>query len=109
SHSDWVIGGLGLVWVLNDYGFILRATTLLYPNKRRNSSADFAGPRNKSDITATQSAPASITDLQFPRLIPPIATSSLDVDRRAWRTPANPTTGSGFFLLDVSNTGPMAT
>ena len=52
----------------------------LYPNMRKNSSADLRGSRIKSDITATASAPASMTDREFSRVIPPIATSGLRVN-----------------------------
>jgi hypothetical protein len=76
---------------------------------RKKSSADFLGSRIKSDITATESAPASITDRQLARLMPPIATSGFRVKDLAWRTPSRPTTGSGLALLAVANTGPMAT
>ena len=48
---------------------------------RKNSSADLRGSRNRSDITATESAPASITEAAFARVIPPIATSGLRVKR----------------------------
>jgi hypothetical protein len=75
---------------------------------RKNSSADLRGSRNKSDITATESAPASMTDRQLARVMPPIATSGLPVNARAWRTPSRPMTGSGVALLAVENTGPMA-
>ena len=53
----------------------------LYPRIRKNSSADLPGSRTRSDITATESAPASITDWQFARVIPPIATSGFRVSR----------------------------
>src|SRR5579872_7071405 len=62
----------------------------LYPRILKNSSADLRGSRTRSDITATESAPASITDRQFARVMPPIATSGLRVSSRARRTPANP-------------------
>ena len=75
------------------------ASSRLYPNIRKNSSADLRGSRIKSDITATASAPASMTDRQFPRVIPPMATSGLRVNARARRTPSRPITGSGFALL----------
>src|SRR5436305_8379771 len=75
---------------------------------RKNSSADLHGPSNRSDITATESAPASITERQFARVIPPIATNGLRVKARAARTPSSPITGSGFNLADVAKTGPMA-
>ena len=65
---------------------------------RKNSSADLRGSRIKSDITATASAPASMTDRQFSRVIPPIATSGLRVNALAWRTPSRPITGSGLRL-----------
>src|SRR5712692_4368356 len=80
----------------------------LYLKTRKNSSADLRGSRNRSDITATESAPASMTDAAFPRVIPPIATSGLRVNWRAQRTPSSPTTGSGLSLLAVSNTAPIA-
>ena len=79
------------------------------PRCAKNSSADLRGSRNKSDITATESAPASITDRALARVIPPIATSGLRVNCRARRTPSKPTTGSGHSLLAVANTGPIAT
>ena len=41
------------------------ACSRLYPNIRKNSSADLRGSRNKSDITATASAPAAMTSPQF--------------------------------------------
>ena len=37
--------------------------------------------------------------------MPPIATNGLVVSDRARRTPLSPTTGSGFNLLEVANTG----
>ena len=45
-------------------GRLARARQLngLYPNMRKNSSADLRGSRTKSDMTATESAPASITE-----------------------------------------------
>ena len=52
---------------------------------RKNSSADFRGSRSKSDMTATESAPASITETALTRVIPPIATSGLRVRARARR------------------------
>src|SRR6266496_5887974 len=76
----------------------------LYLKMRKNSSADLHGSRNRSDITATESAPASRTDAAFARVIPPIATRGLRVNCRARRTPSSPTTGSGLSLLDVENT-----
>ena len=55
---------------------------------RKNSSADLWGSRTRSDITAIESAPASITEKQFWRVIPPIAIKGLRVSSRARRTPA---------------------
>src|SRR5580658_1430925 len=81
---------------------------LPYLRMRKNSSADLRGSRNRSDITATESAPASITEAAFARVIPPIATRGLRVSARARRTPSRPTTGSGLSLLEVENTGPIA-
>ena len=54
-----------------------KAAFRLYPNIRKNSSADLRGSRIKSDITATESAPASMTDRQLSRVIPPMATNGL--------------------------------
>ena len=80
----------------------------LYPNMRKNSSADLRGSRNKSDITATESAPASMTDAAvLPRD---------SADRDQWLACQFPRAahsfksddGSGFSLLGVANTGPMA-
>src|SRR5580692_545241 len=53
---------------------------LPYLRMRKNSSADLRGSRNRSDITATESAPASITEAAFARVIPPIATRGLRVN-----------------------------
>ena len=75
-------------------------TDLPYLRMRKNSSADLRGSRNRSDITATESAPAAMTEAAFVRVIPPIATSGLRVKARARRTPSSPTTGSGFSLLE---------
>ncbi len=55
-------------------GELLGLRRLLYPKMRKNASADLPGSGNKSDITATESAPASITERQLSRVIPPIAT-----------------------------------
>ena len=55
----------------------------LYLNMRKNSSADLRGSRIKSDITATASAPASMTERQLSRVIPPIATRGLRVNALA--------------------------
>src|SRR4030088_2928634 len=85
-----------------------RVSHRLYLNIRKNSSADFRGSFTKSEITATESAPASMTDWQVARVIPPIATNGLRVRERAWRTPSSPITGSGLALLNVPNTGPTA-
>src|SRR5258708_23636642 len=80
----------------------------LYPRTLKNSSADLPGSRNKSDITATASAPASMTERPLARVMPPIATSGLRVSSLARRTPSSPTTGSGLALLVVAKMGPMA-
>src|SRR5437879_1739486 len=45
---------------------------------------------NSAPITATESAPASITLRAFARVIPPIATIGFFVSARARRTPSNP-------------------
>src|SRR5580658_6107183 len=87
--------------------FFARAVQL-YPRTFKNSSADLRGSRNKSDITATESAPASITDRALARVMPPMATSGLHVNSLARRRPSRPTTGSGFALLAVAKIGPMA-
>src|SRR5579871_2061290 len=88
---------------------LLKRPEELYRKMRKNSSADLRGSRNKSEITATESAPASIIEAAFPRVIPPIATRGLRVRLRTRRTPSRPTTGSGFCLLEVAKTGPIAT
>jgi hypothetical protein len=59
-------------------------------------------------ITATESAPASITLRAFSRVIPPIATSGLPVNSLARRTPSKPIIGSASSLVPVANTGPTA-
>src|SRR5580698_3375275 len=87
--------------------FFARAVQL-YPRTFKNSSADLRGSRNKSDITATESAPASMIDRALERVMPPIATRGLLVSSLARRTPSSPTVESGFTLLLVSKTGPMA-
>src|SRR5581483_3354431 len=78
---------------------LARVSSQLYPNTRKNSSADLRGSDNRSDITATASAPISSTAAAFWRVIPPMATSGFRVNDRALRTPCNPTNGSGFSLL----------
>src|ERR1700694_5754469 len=77
----------------------------LYLNILKNSSADLPGSSNKSDITATASAPAPITDRALARVIPPIATSGLRVSSLARRMPSSPTTGAGFAFLVFAETG----
>src|SRR5207237_10051273 len=99
---------VGLVSMFTTVLQWLLAAPRLYRKILRSSSADLHGPSNRSDITATESAPASITERQFARVIPPIATNGLRVKARAARTPSSPITGSGFNLADVAKTGPMA-
>src|SRR3954470_6737974 len=103
--SQSVAGRDGLVSRLISDGV---QASRLYLNTRKNSSADLRGSLIKSAMTATESAPASITERQFARVIPPMATSGLWVNERASRTPSGPITGSGRSLLLVANTGPMA-
>src|ERR1700677_3268447 len=75
----------------------------------KNSPTRWLGSASRAEMTATESAPASLTAEQFIRVIPPIATSGLAVKARAARTPSSPTTGLGFSLDEVAYTGPMAT
>src|ERR1700722_19971848 len=70
----------------------------LYRRTLKNSSADLRGSRNRSDITATESAPASMTEAAFARVMPPIATRGFRVKARARRATERSTTRSGFYL-----------
>ncbi len=49
-------------------------------------------------MTATELAPASMTERALSRVMPPMATSGFVVRARARRRPSRPTTGSGFCL-----------
>ena len=60
-------------------------------------------------ITATESAPASMTPAAFSKRIPPMATMGFFVSGLSSRRSAVPTTGSGLALLVVAKIGPMAT
>src|ERR1039458_5629592 len=75
--------------------------------KSRATCSTLSPSASSPEITATESAPASIALRAFTRVIPPIATSGLVVSARARRTPSNPTTGSVSALVVVANTGPM--
>src|SRR3954447_2530770 len=80
----------------------------LYIRTRSNCAMDFTGSGKRAEIRAKLLAPTSMTDRARSTAIPPIATKGLFVNERASRTPSRPTTGSGFTLLTVANTGPMA-
>jgi hypothetical protein len=84
-----------------------------YRNFEKKSLAIFSGflpdtSAKRPEMTATESAPASITAEQFSSVIPPMATNGLLVSTRAHRTPSVPISGSGFLLLPVGKTGPIA-
>ena len=67
-----------------------------------------SGARRMSLITATESAPASITAAAFSSVIPPMATIGLSVSSRTRRIKSAPTTGSGFAFDEVAKIGPTA-
>ena len=69
---------------------------------------DALARRSRPEITATESAPASITLRALARVMPPMATSGLVVSARARRTPSSPTTCSASALVPVANAGPIA-
>jgi len=79
-------------------------------SKSTNCRARFpgSGARKISLITATESAPASITSRARSSVIPPIATIGFCVSSRAFRIIAVPTTGSGLPFESVAKTGPSA-
>src|SRR5581483_5120628 len=83
----------------------------IYPlaeSSLKNCSTLFRGKVCSSLITATESAPASITERQLAHVIPPMATIGFRVASRAARINSSPTTGSGFIFVLVAKMGPTA-
>ena len=87
---------------------VMVPTLMFYPKIRRNSSTLLPGDSSRSEITATESAPASSTRRQFSRVMPPMATIGLLVTLRASLTVFRPTSGSGSCLERVAKIGPSA-
>ena len=75
---------------------------------RTLSAIPWPSSGSSPEMTATASAPASITSRPFSPVMPPIATSGSRVSARAAFTPSSPTTGSGFSFEPVAKTGPIA-
>ena len=90
------------------YRNFAKKSLAIFPGVSPWPSRSGLGPKI-AEITATESAPASSTALQFSSVIPPIATSGFFVIARARRTPSIPITGDGFSFVAVANTGPIAT
>src|SRR5205823_13608186 len=98
---------LGILRGLSGLG-VHKIGNSFYIKLRRKSSTVFAGDASKPEMTATESAPESITERAFESVIPPIATKGLRTAPRIFLRPFNPTTGSGRCLLLVAKIGPMA-